>query len=85
MNKDDIMEILAIPLVGIVPDHEEVIVSANKGAPAAYNEDSVVGEAYRRIARRLCGEPEVPYIALTTGGFWKSFKRMIGFSAGGAA
>lgn len=85
MNKDDIMEILAIPLIGIVPDHEEVIVSANKGTPAAYNEDSVVGEAYRRVARRLCGEPEVPYIALNAGGFWKNFRRMIGFSAGGAA
>jgi len=85
MNKDDIMEILAIPLVGIVPDHEEVIVSANKGTPAAYNEDSVVGEAYRRIARRLCGEPEVPYIALNKGGFWSNMKRMMGLSAGGAA
>jgi septum site-determining protein MinD len=85
MNKDDIMEILAIPLVGIVPDHEEVIISANRGRPVAYNEDSVVGEAYRRIARRLLGELEVPYVALTTGGFWPSFKRMIGMSAGGAA
>ena len=85
MNKDDIMEILAIPLVGIVPDHEEVIVSANRGKPAAYDEDSVVGEAYRRIARRMGGEPEVPYIALATGGFWTGFKKMIGFSTGGAA
>jgi septum site-determining protein MinD len=85
MNKDDIMEILAIPLVGIVPDHEEVIISANRGKPAAYDEDSVVGEAYRRIARRMSGEPEVPYIALANTGFWSGFKKMIGFSTGGAA
>ena len=45
MNKDDIMEILAIPLVGIVPDHEEVIVSGEQVHTLLYNEDSVVGVA----------------------------------------
>ena len=32
MNKEDILEILAIPL-GIVPDHEDIIISANRGVP----------------------------------------------------
>jgi septum site-determining protein MinD len=35
MNKEDILEILSIPLLGIVPDHEEIIISANRGASAA--------------------------------------------------
>ena len=30
MNKEDILEILAIPLLGIVPDHEDIIISANR-------------------------------------------------------
>ena len=57
MNREDILEILAIPLVGIVPDHEDVIITANKGMPAVFDEESVVGESYRRVARRLSGEP----------------------------
>jgi septum site-determining protein MinD len=85
MNTDDIMEILAIPLIGIVPDHEDVITSSNRGVPTALNENSVVGEAYRRIARRLNGEADVPYIALTPSGFWNRMSRWMGLTAGGAA
>ncbi len=85
MNTDDIMEILAIPIIGIVPDHEDVITSSNRGVPAAFKDDSVVGEAYRRIARRLNGEMDVPYIALTPSGFWTKVSRWMGLTAGGAA
>ncbi len=80
MDKDDVLEILAIPLVGIVPDHEDVIKTSNMGMPAAYDQESVVGEAYRRIARRLQGEPDVPYIALEEQGFWGNIKKWMGFS-----
>ncbi len=85
MDRDDILEILAIDLVGIVPDHEDVIVTTNKGQPAAFDDGSVVGEAYRRIARRLNGERDLPFVALEPRGFWHSFKRWMGLSAGGAA
>ena len=79
MNKDDILEILAIPLLGVVPDHEDVIVSANRGMPAAYDEKSIVGEAYRRIARKIAGEQGVPELNLEdTGGFWSTLKRWMG-------
>lgn len=81
LDKDDILEILAIPLVGIIPDHEDVIISANRGKPVAFDDESVVGEAYRRIGRRLTGEPEVPYIAMEPAGFWSSVKRWMGLSA----
>jgi len=81
MNKDDILEILAIPLVGMVPDHEEVIVSANKGTPAAFDEKSVVGEAYRRIARRLTGEQDVPFVATEEPDtVWTAMKRWFGLA-----
>lgn len=81
MNKDDILEILAIPLVGMVPDHEDVIVSANRGAPAAFDERSMVGEAYRRIARRITGETDVPFVALEEPEtFWSAMKRWIGLA-----
>lgn len=81
MDKDDILEILAIPLVGMIPDHEDVIITANRGVPASFDEGSVVGEAYRRIGRRLAGEPDVPYIAMERTGFWTNVRRWIGLSA----
>jgi septum site-determining protein MinD len=64
MNKDDILEILAIPLLGIVPDHEEIIVSANRGLPVSFDDQSLVGEAFRRISRKIKGEQGVPDLDL---------------------
>ena len=79
MDKDDILEILAIPLLGIIPESEEVIVSSNRGHPAVYDPDSIVGEALRRIARRVDGEKDVPFIALERpDGVWTAFKRWFG-------
>jgi septum site-determining protein MinD len=80
MNKEDILEILAIPLLGIVPDHEDIIISANRGVPAVFDESSVVGEAFRRIGRRLGGEPNVPEMDFHEGnGVWGVMKRWMGF------
>ena len=82
MNREDILEILAIPLVGVVPDHEDIIISANRGRPVSFDEASQVGEAYRRIARRIVGEVDVPLIDFdnNTGGFWETFKRWMGLA-----
>ena len=82
MNRDDILEILAINLLGIVPDHEDVIVSANRGLPAAFDEKSIVGEAYRRIARKIAGETDVPDLHFEESpGFWNNVKRWMGLGA----
>lgn len=82
MNKEDILEILAIPLLGIVPDHEDIIISANRGVPAVFDEASVVGEAFRRCARRVAGEPDVPELDFSEGnGLWGTMKRWMGFGA----
>lgn len=81
MNKDDILEILAIPLIGVVPDHEDIIVSANRGMPVAFDDNSIVGEAYRRIGRRLVGEPDVPMLDLSTpDDIWTTVKRWMGMA-----
>jgi septum site-determining protein MinD len=53
---EDILHILALELIGVVPDDEEIIRSTNIGEPIALNEKSLVGEAFRRIAARLEGE-----------------------------
>lgn len=80
MNREDILEILAVPLIGIVPDHEDVIISANRGKPAVFEEQSVVGAAYRRIADRVMGE-EIPIPSFESdGSFWGVFKRWMGLA-----
>jgi septum site-determining protein MinD len=54
---DDVLEILSIPLLGIVPESEEVLRASNLGSPVPIsNVDSAPARAYRDAARRLCGE-----------------------------
>jgi septum site-determining protein MinD len=65
LDTEDVLEILAIELIGVVPEDEAVIVSTNKGLPVALNHNSPSGLAFRRIARRLLGE-EVPFEPLQT-------------------
>lgn len=63
LNADDVLDLLAIPLVGIVPEDESVIISTNKGQPVAFDVKSRAGTAFQNIARRLMGE-EVPLMNL---------------------
>lgn len=64
MNIDDVIEILAIKLIGVVPDDETIIVSTNKGEPAVLDAGSRAGESYRNIVRRIEGE-DVPIMPMT--------------------
>ncbi|MBE9102583.1 septum site-determining protein MinD [Vacuolonema iberomarrocanum] len=65
MSVRDVQEILAIPLAGVIPDDERVIVSTNKGEPLVLEQRlTLAGLAYQNIARRLEGE-EVPFLDFT--------------------
>ena len=63
LGTSDVIEILAIELVGIVPEDEAIIISTNKGVPVALDEKALVGQAFRNIARRVMGE-DVPFLNL---------------------
>lgn len=63
MSVTDMLEILAIDLIGIVPDDDSIVTSTNRGEPAVLDLNSKAGEAYRNITRRICGE-EVPLLSL---------------------
>jgi septum site-determining protein MinD len=65
MNIDDIIDILAIDLLGIVPDDEAIVVSTNKGEPVVMDEKALAGQAYRNITKRIIGE-EVELLNLET-------------------
>jgi septum site-determining protein MinD len=65
MSVDDVRELLAIPLIGIVPDDEQVIVSTNRGEPLVLNETlSLAGQAFDNIASRLEGQ-DVEFLDLS--------------------
>lgn len=62
MSVDDVVDILSIPLIGVVPDDENVVIATNQGEPLVGNH-TMAGRAYRNICLRLLGE-EVPYLDL---------------------
>jgi septum site-determining protein MinD len=80
LSADDVTDILAIKLIGIVPEDETVVPASNSGVPVTLNENSRAGQAFRNIARRLTGE-DVPFMQLTeSGGFFQWIARL--FSGG---
>lgn len=62
---DEIVNVLAIDLIGIVPDDESIIASANLGEPVVLKHQSPAALAYRNIARRILGE-SVPLMNLNS-------------------
>ena len=59
----DVIEFLAIELLGVVPEDEAIIISANKGIPLAHGQDAQAARAFHNIARRLVGQ-KVPFMPL---------------------
>ncbi|MCS6812529.1 MAG: septum site-determining protein MinD [Cyanobacteria bacterium] len=80
MSVEDVQEILAIPLIGIIPDDEQVIVSTNRGEPLVLAEHpSLAGLAFSNIVRRLEGE-RVEFLDLTANrdGIFSKLKKLLG-------
>ena len=74
MSVDDVQEILAVPLLGILPDDEQVVIATNQGEAIA-GSGSKAGEAFTNISHRILGE-SVPYLDLDSKkGF---FRRVFG-------
>ncbi|MFI3230429.1 MAG: septum site-determining protein MinD [bacterium] len=76
MAVEDVTEILAIGILGIVPDDESIVISANKGEPAITDQNSKAGQAYNNIVQRILGT-DVPFMDLTAEqGFFDKFKAL---------
>ena len=58
MTAEDVVDILAIPLIGVVPDDENVVIAANRGEPLVGSQ-TLAGRAYRNICYRVMGR-QVP-------------------------
>ena len=78
LSAEDVLDLLAIRLIGIVPEDESVIIATNRGSPISFESKSKAGQAFRNIARRLKGE-EVPFMDLENhGGLLDRLTRLTG-------
>lgn len=75
LNVEDIVELLAINLIGVVPDDEDIIITSNKGEPAVMNQNTKTGQAYMNISKRILGE-EVPLLNLNKDTVLKKFMNL---------
>ncbi|MBN2501293.1 MAG: septum site-determining protein MinD [Anaerolineales bacterium] len=77
LTADYILELLAVDLLGLIPEDENVIVSTNRGTPIALDGKSRAGEAFRNIAKRIDGQ-DVPIMDLNADdGFLGRISRFI--------
>ncbi len=77
LSPEDVVDLLAIELIGIVPEDEQVVVSTNRGVPVVLDGKSKAGQAFRNIAARLRGE-SVPFMDLDDdGGLFGRLSRLI--------
>jgi septum site-determining protein MinD len=78
LSANDVLDLLAIDLLGIVPEDQGVIVGSNRGAPVAADPKSKAGQAFRNIARRIAGE-DVPFLELDgSDGLWGRIQKLAG-------
>ncbi|NME36392.1 MULTISPECIES: septum site-determining protein MinD [Fusobacterium] len=75
LSVQDVVEILAQDVIGVVPDDESIVISTNKGEPLVFKGNSLAYRAYKNIVQRLLGK-EIPFLKLDIKkGF---FKRIFG-------
>ena len=69
MSIEDVIDILAIDLIGAVPDDENIVIATNQGEPVV-GSSSPAGQAYANVVHRVEGK-EVPYLNFDKGiSFW---------------
>jgi septum site-determining protein MinD len=69
LSVEDVNAILRLPLLGVLADEPEIIVTTNRGEPLALRKDNATGAAYHAIAARLAGDdvpPPMPPAAKAT-------------------
>ncbi|MGH8153747.1 MAG: septum site-determining protein MinD [Rhodanobacteraceae bacterium] len=76
MSVTDVEEILGIPVLGVIPESENVLAASNSGVPVIHDAGSIAGQAYADAVARLVGETlPMRFLEAPKKGF---FKRMFG-------
>jgi septum site-determining protein MinD len=56
MSVDDVQEILALELLGVIPESKAVLIASNAGTPVILDKESEAGQAYSDVVKRYLGE-----------------------------
>jgi septum site-determining protein MinD len=56
LKVDDVLEILSIPLLGVIPESQAVLRASNTGTPVVFDTKSTAGQAYLDAVSRFLGE-----------------------------
>jgi len=76
----DVQDILGVEILGVIERDEQIIVAANTGEPVVYNPKSKAGQAFTRIAGRVCGE-QIPIPNFGGGSIWSRITRRLGVAS----
>ena len=76
----DVQDILGVEILGVIERDEQIIVAANTGEPVVYNPKSKAGQAFTRIAGRVCGE-QIPVPNFGGGSIWSRLTRRLGVAS----
>jgi septum site-determining protein MinD len=77
LSIDDVLDVLAIDLLGIIPEDDKIIVSTNRGHPLAMDNHSLAGQAFNNIAGRVMGR-DIPLMSLDKENVFTRIKRFFG-------
>ncbi|MDQ6943630.1 MAG: septum site-determining protein MinD [Candidatus Eremiobacteraeota bacterium] len=73
LSVEDVNTILRLPLLGVIADAPDVIISTNRGEPVALDAASPVGASYREIAQRIMGTLTTPPVVPHEKSFFEKF------------
>jgi septum site-determining protein MinD len=77
LSVKDVQDILGIEILGVIERDEQIIVAANCGEPVTYNPKSKAGQAFTRIAGRVCGE-QITIPSFDGGSLWNRLTKRLG-------
>lgn len=72
LSVQDIQDILRIPLIGVIPESQNVLQASNSGSPVIHQEDAIAAQAYQDVVARLLGENrEIRFLEAEKKGFFQ--------------
>jgi len=77
LSMEDIVEILSVPLIGVIPESDTVLQASNSGNPVILDKDSTAGQAYMDVVSRFLGE-DIPLRFIKTEEKKGFFKKLFG-------
>ena len=78
MDQRDVVELLAVDILGLVPVDDRTVTAANRGVPVVHDKKASSGAAFLRIAARVDGD-DVPFMEVgSKPGFLGLFKGLVG-------